>query len=108
MLEMRYHVYIYPMMPINYGSVENKAGDQENNCAGRTNFKRNIHTQGFTIQRNCNMETKRQEADGARKSMEKTVPNLLMEIVVNEERARLLNSQGDAAQAADSIKESPI
>jgi hypothetical protein len=42
------------------------------------------------------METKIQEEDGARKSMEKTVPNLLMEIVVNEERARLFNSQGDA------------
>jgi hypothetical protein len=54
------------------------------------------------------METKRQEADGARKRMKKTVPNLLMEIVVNEERARLLNAQGDAAHAADSIKESPI
>jgi hypothetical protein len=66
------------------------------------------HTHGFTIQRKCNMETKRQEAHGARKRMEKTVPNLLMEIVVNEERARLLNAQGDAAQAADSIKESPI
>jgi hypothetical protein len=40
--------------------------------------------------------------------MEKTVPNLLMEIVVNEERARLLNARGDGAQAADSIKEIPI
>jgi len=98
------------MMPINYGSVENKAGDQEDSYTGRTNFKRNTHTHthGFTIQRKCNMETKRQEADGARKRMEKTVPNLLMEIVVNEERARLLNAQGDAAQAADSIKESSI
>jgi hypothetical protein len=66
------------------------------------------HAHGFTIQRKCNMETKRQEADGARKRMKKTVPNLLMEIVVNEERARLLNAQGDAAHAADSIKESPI
>jgi len=73
-----------------------------------THTHTHTHTHGFTIQRKCNMETKRQEADGARKRMEKTVPNLLMEIVVNEERARLLNAQGDAAQAADSIKESPI
>ncbi len=36
------------MMPINYGSVENKAGDQEDNYAGRTNFKRNTHTRTRT------------------------------------------------------------
>lgn len=41
-----FQVCIYPMMRINYGFVENKAGDQEDNYAGRINFKRKrTHTQ---------------------------------------------------------------